>query len=177
MFTAAQILRGAPLSVLHFFSPSGAGGAGATPRRVRAAYSRTRCLPHQKGGLPPQRGVSALPSLTAPTTFFAYNVFVRTAGRRGLSLSRTKIERPALPLPWAFYRSKIGYRRGKKCAGRLGTLAQPLGVSVCVDASVFGEKTAPHHNRPQRGQHRVFPLGGVRMPPAPQEGHTSPHKG
>ena len=80
-------------------------------------------------------------------------------------------------LAWAFYRSKIGYRRGKKCAGRLGTLAQPLGVSVCVDASVFVYLTAPHHNRPQRGQHRVFPLGGVRMPPAPQEGHTSPHKG
>ena len=127
----------------------------------RRIAGRDAC-PTQKGGLPPQRGVSALPSLTAPTTFFAYNVFVRTAGRRGLSLSRTKIERPALPLPWAFYRSKIGYRRGKKCAGRLGTLAQPLGVSVCVDASVFGEKTAPHHNRPQRGQHRVFPLGGVR---------------
>ena len=65
LFTAAQILRGAPLSVLHFFSPSG-------------------CLPHQKGGLPPQRGVSA-----------------------------------------------------------------------CCDASVFGEKTASRHNRPQRGQHRV----------------------
>ena len=29
LFTAAQILRGAPLSVLHFFSPLGAGGAGA----------------------------------------------------------------------------------------------------------------------------------------------------
>ncbi len=46
LFTAAQILRDAPLSVLHFFSPLGAGGAGATLRRVRAAYSRTRCLPH-----------------------------------------------------------------------------------------------------------------------------------
>ena len=50
-----QILREIPFSGLHLFTPLGAGDAGAAPRR---------------GGLPPQRGVSALPSPTAPTTLF-----------------------------------------------------------------------------------------------------------
>ena len=88
-------------------------------------------------------------------------------------LSRTKIERPALPLPWAFYRSKIGYCQGKKCAGRLGILAQPPGVSACCNASVFGEKTALRHNRPQRGQHRVSLLWRCMVPSLPAGG---PHK-
>ena len=106
LFTAAQILCGAPLSVLHFFSPLGAGGAGTTSRRVRAAYSRMRCLPHPKG--------------------------------------------------WA---------------------SAQQGVSSCCDASVSGVKTAPRHNCPQRGQHRVSLPLRLRTPPAPQKGHTSPHKG
>lgn len=50
LFSAAQILPVVRSSVLNFFSPlgagSGAGGAGATPRQVRTAYSWTRCLPH-----------------------------------------------------------------------------------------------------------------------------------
>ena len=151
LFTAAQILRGTPLSVLHFFSPLGAGGAGGTPRQVRVAYSRMRCLPRPKGwaSAPTGRFCAAL------TYCSAHTFRLHRAGRSGLNLSRTKIERPTLPLPWAFYRSKIGYCQGKKCAGGLGTLAQPPGVSVCCDASVFGEKTAPRHSCPQRGQHRV----------------------
>lgn len=41
-----------------FFSPLGAGGAGALPRRMRPVYSRVRCLPHPRVGFPPQRGPS-----------------------------------------------------------------------------------------------------------------------
>ena len=36
-----------------FFSPLGAGGAGAKPRRVRPAYSRTLCLPSTEVDKPP----------------------------------------------------------------------------------------------------------------------------
>ena len=35
-----------------FFSPLGAGGAGAKPRRVRPAYSQTLCLPYPEVGRP-----------------------------------------------------------------------------------------------------------------------------
>ena len=49
LFTVAQVLKGVFPPELHFFSPLGAGGAGATPRRMRTAYSRTRCLPHPNG--------------------------------------------------------------------------------------------------------------------------------
>ena len=73
MFTAAQILHGAPLSVLNFFSPLGAGGAGATPRRVRAAYSRTRCLPHPKGWASAPMG-----RFCAALTYCSYYTFPRT---------------------------------------------------------------------------------------------------
>ena len=74
LFTAAQILRGAPLSVLHFFSPLGAGGAGTTPRRMRAAYSRTRCLPHPNGwdSVPIGRFCAAL-------TYCSYHTSPRTS--------------------------------------------------------------------------------------------------
>ena len=44
--------------------PWGLGGAGALPRRVRPAYSRTLCLPHRRVGTLPLRGISAL---NAPT--------------------------------------------------------------------------------------------------------------
>ena len=106
LFTAAQILRGAPLSILHFFSPLGVGGAGATPRRVRAAYSRTRCLPYPKG--------------------------------------------------WA---------------------SAQQGVSVYCDASVLGMKTAPRHNRPQRGQHHVSLLWRCMVPSRPPGGPHKPSQG
>ena len=74
LFTAAQILRGAPLSVLHFFSPLGAGGTGGTPRRVRAAYSRTRCLPHPKG-----RAYTPTGRFCAALTYCSYHTFPRTS--------------------------------------------------------------------------------------------------
>ena len=70
MFIAAQILRGIPLSALHFFSPSGAGGAGATLRRVRAAYSRTRCLPHPKGWVSAPTG-----RFCVALTYCSYHIF------------------------------------------------------------------------------------------------------
>ena len=106
LFTAAQILRDAPLSVLHFFSPLGAGGAGATLRRVRAAYSRTRCLPHPKGWAYTPTGRFCVARTYCSPHFSAHIASVRTAGRRGLSLSRTKIERLRCPLLWAFCRTQ-----------------------------------------------------------------------
>lgn len=105
--------------------------------------------------------------------FSAHIASVRAAGRRGLSLSRMKMERSALPLPWYFAETESSTVQGKKCAGRLGTLAQPPGVSACCDASVLGKKTAPRHNRPQRGKHRISRLWRYTgCHPTPQEGHT-----
>ena len=114
--------------------------------------------PPQRVGFYPNGAFLRCPHVLFLPHFSAYIVSVCTAGRNGLNLSCTKIERPALPLPWAFYRSKIGHCQGKKCAGRLGTLAQPLGVFACCDASALGKKTAPPHNRSQRGQHRISPF-------------------
>lgn len=130
--------------------------------------------PPKRVGFRPNGAFLRCPHLLLLPHFSAHIASVRAAGRRGLSLSRTKIERPALPLPWAFYRSNIRHRQGKKCAGRLGTLAQSPGVSVCCNASVSGEKTTPRYNRPRRGQHRVSlprrctgatcPAGGLHKP-------------
>lgn len=65
--------------------------------------------------------------------------------------------------------SKIEYCQGKKCAGRLGTLTQPPGVSACVDACGFGEKTAPPTiaHKGVNTAFRCFAPLEVRMPPAP----------
>ncbi len=84
MFTVAQILQEAPPSELHFFSPLGAGGAGAMPRRMRTAYSRMRCLPHPKGwaSTPSERFCVALTPLH-PRHFSVHIAPVRTAGRCG----------------------------------------------------------------------------------------------
>ena len=80
LFTVTQILMWCFLSKLHFHTPLGAGGAGALPRRVRTAYSRTRCLPHLVGAssvslAPPQAAGlthSAAPPLpTKPEGGFA----------------------------------------------------------------------------------------------------------
>ena len=81
MFTVAQILRGVSLSELHFHTPLGAGGAGAPPRRVRTAYSQTRCLPHPRGwaSAPTGRLCAAL----AGRSLWACKVTIRTAGRCG----------------------------------------------------------------------------------------------
>ena len=70
LFTAAQILLVVLLSELHFFSPLGAGGTGQRPGECGRRIAGRDACPTQKGGLPPQRGVSASPSLTVPTTLF-----------------------------------------------------------------------------------------------------------
>ena len=129
LFTAAQILRDAPLSVLHFFSPLGAGGAGATLRRVRAAYSRTRCLPHQKGGLPPQRGVSALPARTVPTTLFRVHRICLHCGQKWTQFILHENRTPCFVLALGIYRSKIGHCQGKM-RREAGYTCPALGVTV-----------------------------------------------
>ena len=56
------------------FSPLGAGVAGVTPRRVRTAYSRTRCLPHPKGWAYTPTG-----RFCAALTYCSYYTFPRTS--------------------------------------------------------------------------------------------------
>ena len=147
MFTAAQILRGAPLSVLHFFSPSGAGGAGATLRRVRAAYSRTRCLPHPKGWASAPTG-----HLRAAFNGFSLRfpkVTDRTAGRCGFQFILRKNRTSALPFALGVLPkldgAELGAARAGKRAGRLGNLPSLPAVSSVLPL-VFQRqnRSSPH---------------------------------
>ena len=160
MFIAAQILRGIPLSALHFFSPSGAGGAGATLRRVRAAYSRTRCLPHPKGWASTPTGLFCV-----ARTYCSYHTFPRTSY---LSALRAEVD--------SIYPARKSNALLCPCPGHLPKQNRALSGKNAPGGWVH-LPSPRRYSCPQRGQHRVFPLGGVRMPPAPQEGHTSPHKG
>ena len=49
------------VSPVLFFSPLGARGAKALPRRVRPAYSRTLCLPYPQVGKPPSPSQKSIP--------------------------------------------------------------------------------------------------------------------
>ena len=137
LFTAAQILRGAPLSVLHFFSPLGAGGAGAVPWRVRAAYSRTRCLP--QASAPTGR-------FCAARTCCSYHTFPRTSC---LSALRAEVDSiyPArksnallCPCPEHFTEAKSGTVRAKNApGGRVHLPSLPAFLHFCF----WGENRSP----------------------------------
>ena len=176
LFTAAQILRGAPLSVLHFFSPLGAGGAGAAPRRVRAAYSRTRCLPHPKGWASTPTGLFCV-----ARTYCSYHTFPRTsylsalraevdsiypAVKSNLSIALCLVILPSESAP------KNLLAEGSKHCGEAGALpTSPHYLLHCcseISGAELRSGTIAH-----KGPITAFyPFGGVR---APQKGHKPPH--
>ena len=88
--------------------------------------------PPKRVGFYPNGAFLRYPHLLLLLHFSTYIVSVCTAGRSGLNLSCTKIERSALPLPWYFAETESGTVQGKKYAGRLGTFAQPPGVSTLL---------------------------------------------
>ena len=77
------------------------------PRRVRAAYSRTRCLPHPKGGHPSFGALLHCPHLALPRYCGGA---VRTAGSCEGNLSRFSSSRASYPSPAASGRSR-SFRR------------------------------------------------------------------
>ncbi len=178
MFIAAQILRGIPLSALHFFSPSGAGGAGATLRRVRAAYSRTRCLPHPKGwaSAPTGRFCVAL-------TYCSYHTFPRTSR---LSALRADVDSvyPARKsnallchCPGHFTEATSGTVRAKNAPGGWVHLPSLPAFLSAVTLPFLGRKPLPATIAHEGANTAFHSLEGVRVPLALQEGYTSPHKG
>ena len=127
LFTVAQILRGVSLSELHFYTPLGAGGAGATPRRVRTAYSRTRCLPHPTGWASAPTG--RLCGVLAGRSLWACKVTIRTAGRCG-SVYPVFSSNPLLcPCPGHF--AEAGCGKTRRCQDR----EMPPGSWVICPAS------------------------------------------
>ena len=174
LFTAAQILRGAPLSVLHFFSPLGAGGAGATLRRVRAAYSRTRCLPRPKGWASALKG-----RFCVARTYCSYHTFPRTSY---LSALRAEVDSiyPArksnallCPCPGILPRRNRALFRAKNTPGGWVHLPSLPAFLSAVTFLFVGRKPPPAAVA-HKGDNTAFrAFGGIQMPPHPAGG---PHK-
>ena len=154
MFTVAQILQEAPPSELHFFSPLGAGGADAYPT--------------PKGRHPPQRGVSALPSPGAPTTLFCVHRACPHYGQMWSKFIRLFFRTlcPALALGILPKQNRVLPGPENAPGGWVNLPDLPAFLSALA-LQFFGVKTAPCHNRAQRGQHRVSTLWRLRMPPDP----------
>ena len=111
--------------------------------------------PPKRVGFYPNGAFLRCPHVLFLPHFSAYIVSVCTAGRSGLNLSCTKIERPALSLPWAFTEAKSGIVR-EKCAGRLGTLAQPSALQLPTKGPTprFSSRRCTDATRPAGGPHK-----------------------
>ena len=184
MFTVAQILQEAPPSELHFFSPSGAGGAGAMPRRMRTAYSRMRCLPHPKGwaSTPMGRFCIAL-------TYCSYHTFPHTLYLSALRADvdsvypafalRPSIHPSGLPLPRSFRRSPKPQDGGRTKAPQGDWVLCPASLRhpLRYCSEISGAELCPRiiaHKGPSTAFHS---LGGGRMPPGPQKGRKTSCRG
>ena len=156
------------------FSPLGAGGAGGTPRRVRAAYSRTRCWLHPKGWASTPTG-----RFCATLTYCSYYTFPRTSC---LSALRAEVDSiyPArksnallCPCPGHFTEAKSGTVRAKNApGGRVHLPSLPAFLRFCF----WGEDRSPH-NRSQRGQHRISPFWRYTDTTRPAGGSHKPSQG
>ena len=152
LFTAAQILLVVLLSELHFFSPLGAGGTGQRPGECGRRIAGRDACPTQKGGLLPQRGFSALPARTVPTTLFRVHRICLHCGQKWTQFILHENRTPCFVLALGIYRSKIGHCQGKM-RREAGYTCPALGVTVAHKGAntvleVYGA------TRPAGGSHK-----------------------
>ena len=149
----------------------------------RRIAGRDAC-PTQKGGLPPQQGVSALPLPGAPLYFFAHIAPTRTAGRCDKNLScfcPSSLNPPSgLPLSWDLSKpdeAKQSAVRVRKRRREAGCSAQPPGGFFCIALDISKAKLFPP-TAAHKGPDTAFQLfGGVRDATRPGAGAQKSSQG
>ena len=125
---------------------------GHSPGECGRRIAGCDACPTQKGGLLPQRGFSALPARTVPTTLFRVHRICLHCGQKWTQFILHENRTPCFVLALGIYRSKIGHCQGKM-RREAGYTCPALGVTVAHKGAntvleVYGA------TRPAGGSHK-----------------------